>query len=105
MDSIELPTHLNEVLDHVEATVKGYVSTLAWRMIMATGTVVVLGAIGWGVHQEKVAHNEREIMELRQNAAVFMTRTDIEDLLSGRDARLDNIEKSLDRIERSLGTK
>ncbi len=102
---MEIPTHLNEILDHVESAVKGHVSTLTTRIILAAGSIVIVVAVGWGVHQEKVSNNEKDIAELRQSAAVFMTRTDIEDLLGGRDARLDSIEKSLDRIERSLGTK
>ena len=46
--------------------------------------------------------NSISIKNLQQGAAVILTREQLDDILSSRDIRLDNIETTLKRIESKL---
>lgn len=47
----------------------------------------------------QVDQNTREIAALKTNAVAFITRSQLEDVLGGRDQRLTNIEAGVTRLE------
>lgn len=103
---VEMPdhAHLNDILNHVELTVKDHVSKLMGKVLITFFVAIVATSVAWGVLQEKVSQNEDSIEKMQNGAAVYLTRTQVEDLLAARDQRLISIESSLERIERTLGT-
>lgn len=97
---------LEQILEHVDERVGQIVETkvggFLWKIIGGL-VVAALGiAVAWGMLNARVDQAEQNITNLEQSAAVFLTRTNVEDLLGARDQRLTNIEASLQRIEKKL---
>lgn len=97
---------LEQILEHVDQRVgeivEAKVGGFLWKIV---GGLVVAGlgvAVAWGMLNARVAQNTVDIVSLEQSAAVFLSRDQVEDLLGGRDQRLNNIEQSLMRIEKKL---
>lgn len=65
------------------------------------------GIVWWASQvSAQVATNTDNITTIQDsltaNAAIVLTRQQLDDILGARDARLDNIEQQLDRIENKL---
>jgi len=97
---------LEQILEHVDQRVgeivEAKVGGFLWKIV---GGLVVAGlgvAVAWGMLNARVAQNTEDIGMLEQSAAVFLSREQVEDLLGGRDQRLNNIEQSLLRIEKKI---
>lgn len=97
---------LEAVLQHVDErigeVVDSKIGAFLWK-VLAGFILAGLGvAVSWGMLNARVNQAEKDITTLEQSAAVFLSRQDVEDLLGGRDQRLNNIEQSLMRIEKKL---
>lgn len=79
-------------------------ATIRWSVgILITLFLQTATAVWWasGISKQ-VEQNKAEIASLRSGAAVILTRDQLDDILGVRDARLDNIESSIRRVEAKL---
>lgn len=65
--------------------------------------VQTLGIVWYaGQLDAQVTEQTQDIAELKENRAITLTRDQLNDILSGRDERISNIEKAVTRIETKL---
>lgn len=106
MSSTGTSLSLEQILEHVDERVGQIVESkiggFLWK-IVAGFILAALGvAVTWGMLNERVNQAENNITALETSSSVFLSRQDVEDLLGGRDQRLNNIEATLMRIEKKL---
>lgn len=97
---------LEQILEHVDERVGDIVESkvggFLWKIVGGLVVAAIGVAVAWGMLNTRVDQAESDIVKLEQSAAVFLSRDQVEDLLGGRDQRLNNIEASLGRIEKKL---
>lgn len=88
----------------ISATTRWGIGIIITILFQSAGIVwFVAGLNAKAIETEKLAkENAVSIKSLQQGASVIMTRQQLDDILSPRDTRLDNIEKTLIRIESKL---
>lgn len=98
-------------MDQDQITNKEISTTTRWGIGIIIAIISQSMAFVWflsdlnskAVETDKIARmNAQSIASLQQGASVILTREQLDDILSSRDARLDNIERALVRIEGKL---
>lgn len=106
MTSTGTSLSLEQILEHVDERVgqivEAKVGAFLWKLIGGLLLAAFGVAVTWGMLNERVNQAENNITALESSASVFLSRQDVEDLLGGRDQRLNNIEATLMRIEKKL---
>lgn len=85
----------------ISATARWGIGILIALAMQSGGMIYWFSA--WSARTDaSIDKNAQDIAELKKGAAVILTREQLDDVLLSRDTRLDNIEKSVGRIEVKL---
>lgn len=90
------------------ATAKEMSATARWGFGILIALFIQTGGFIWwqsswqATTTAQINQNAKDINSLKQGAAVILTREQLDDILQSRDIRLDNIEKSMTRIEQKI---